>query len=81
MDQDEDARRLHRTWEAVQQGRTRLINRLQGLLVTAGVRVKVSGDFLTRIAAVRRWDATPLPAGVQQRLTHTWAPPCSRCDP
>ena len=72
-DQDEDARHLHRTWEAVQQDRTRLINRLQGLLVTAGVRVKVSGDFLTRIAAVRRWDDTPLPAGVQERLTHTWA--------
>ena len=52
-DQDEDARHLHRTWEAVQQDRTRLINRLQGLLVTAGVRVKVSEDFLARVAAVR----------------------------
>jgi transposase len=72
LDQDEDARHLHRTWEAVQHDRTRLINRLQGLLVTAGVRVKVSGDFLTRIAAVRRWDDTPLPAGVQARLTRTW---------
>ncbi len=49
------------------------INRLQGLLVTAGVRVKVSGDFLARIAAVRRWDDTPLPAGVRERLTRTWA--------
>lgn len=72
-DQDEDARHLHRTWEAVQQDRTRLINRLQGLLVTAGVRVPVTGDFVTRIAAVRRWDDTPLPAGVRQRLTRTWA--------
>lgn len=72
-DHDEDARHLHRTWEAVQQDRTRLINRLQGLLVTAGVRVKVSGDFLARVAAVRRWDDTPLPAGVQARLTRTWA--------
>jgi len=72
-DQDEDARHLHRTWEAVQQDRTRLINRLQGLLVTAGVRVKVSGDFLARIAAGRRWDDTPLPAGVLERLTRTWA--------
>lgn len=71
-DQDEDARHVHRTWEAVQQDRTRLINRLQGLLVTAGVRVKVSGDFLARIVAARRWDGTPLPAGVQARLTRTW---------
>ena len=73
LEQDEDARHLHRTWEAVQQDRTRVINRLQGLLVTAGVRVTVGGDFLTRIAAVRRWDDTPLPAGVRERLTRTWA--------
>jgi transposase len=72
-EQDEDARHRHRLWEAVQQDRTRLINRLQGLLVTAGVRVPVRGDFLTRIAAVRRWDDTPLPAGVRERLTRTWA--------
>lgn len=72
-DQEEDARQLPRTWEAVQQDRTRVINRLQGLLVTAGVRVRVCGDFLTRMATVRRWDGTPLPAGVTARLTRTWA--------
>ena len=72
-DYDEDARHLHRTWEAVQQDRTRLINRLQGLLVTAGVRMPVTGDVMARMAAVRRWDATPLPAGVLARLTRTWA--------
>ena len=72
-DHDEDARHLHRTWEAVQQDRTRLINRLQGLLVTAGVRMPVTGDVVARMAAVRRWDATPLPAGVLARLTRTWA--------
>lgn len=72
-DAEEDARHLHRTWEAMQQDRTRLVNRLQGLLVTAGVRVPVRGDFLTQMAAARRWDGTPLPAGVQARLTRTWA--------
>jgi transposase len=69
----EDARHLHRTWEALQQDRTRLINRVQGLLVTAGVRVPVSGDFPGRVATARRWDGTPLPAGVQARLLQTWA--------
>lgn len=29
-DQEEDARHLHRTWEAVQRDRTRVVNRLQG---------------------------------------------------
>jgi transposase len=71
-DGEEDARHLHRSWEALQQDRTRLINRLQGLLATAGVRVTVRGDFLARIAAARRWDDTALPAGVQARLTQTW---------
>ncbi len=72
-DADEDARHLHRTWEAVQQDRTRLLNRLQGVLVTAGGRVPVRGTFLTQMAAARRWDGTPLPPGVQARLTRTWA--------
>jgi len=70
---EEDARHLHRTWEAVQQDRTRLINRLQGLLVTAGVRLPVTGDFPARVATAIRWDGTPLPAGVQARLLRTWA--------
>ena len=35
----------------LQQDRTRLINRLQGLLVTAGGRVAGSGDFEARMAA------------------------------
>ena len=41
--------------------------------MTAGVRVPVRGDFLTQVATVRRWDGTSLPAGVQARLTRTWA--------
>jgi len=70
---EEDARHLHRTWEAVQQDRTRLINRVQGLLVTAGVRLPVTGNFPARIVAAVRWDGTSLPAGVQARLLRAWA--------
>jgi transposase len=71
-DQDEDARHLHRNREALQQDRTRLLNRLQGLLATAGVRVPINADFPEQVAAARRWDATPVPAGLVARLTRTW---------
>jgi transposase len=69
---EEDARHLHRVRETIQQERTRLLNRLQGLLATQGVTVPLHADFLDRVAAVRRWDGTPLPAGFCQRLRHVW---------
>jgi transposase len=71
--EQEDARHLHRLRETIQQERTRLINRLQGLLTTQGVSVPLHADFLARLAAVRRWDDTPLPAGFCARLSHVWA--------
>jgi len=70
---EEDARHLHRLRETIQQERTRLLNRLQGLLTTQGVTVPLHADFLTRVAAVRCWDGMPLPSGVCQRLQHVWA--------
>jgi transposase len=70
---DEDARQLHRSWEALQQDRTRLICRLQGLLVTQGVRLRIGDDFLSQLAAARVWDGTPVPEGLRARLTRVWA--------
>jgi transposase len=70
---EEDARHVHRLRETIQQERTRVINRLQGLLTTQGVRIPLHADFLARITAVRRWDGTPLPPGLCQRLRHVWA--------
>jgi transposase len=70
---EEDARHLHRMRETLQQERTRLTNRLHGLLTTQGVSVAVRADFLERLATVRRWDGTSLPPGVTDRLRHVWA--------
>lgn len=70
---EEDARHLHRWREALQQERTRLINRLHGLLATQGVHVPVRAGFVERLATVRRWDGTPLPAGLLQRVRGVWA--------
>jgi transposase len=70
---EEDARHQHRMRETLQQERTRLINRLHGLLTTQGVAVSVRPGFLERLAAVCRWDGTPLPPGLTVRLQQVWA--------
>lgn len=70
---DEDARQLHRLRETIQQERTRLVNRLHGLLATQGIRVALQPEFLARVAAARCGDGTPVPAGLQQRLGYVWA--------
>jgi transposase len=71
-DAEEDARHVHRLRETLQQERTRLSNRLKGLLTTQGVTVAVRGNFLAGVAAARRWDGTPLPAGLTARLHQVW---------
>lgn len=70
---DEDARQLHRTWETVQQDRSRLMCRLQELLVTQGVRVPIRANFLAKLDAAQLWDGTPVPSGLQARLRRVWA--------
>jgi transposase len=57
----------------LQQERTRLINRVHGLLATQGVRVPIRADFLARLAAARVWDGTAVPAGLVQRVERVWA--------
>ena len=65
---DEDARHLHRTWETLQQDRTRVVNRLKALLATLGVRLPIGPDSETQIDDARLWDGTPIPAGARRRL-------------
>ena len=69
---EEDARQLHRTWESVQQDRTRLICRLKGLLSTQGLRLRIDGDFSQRLDAARLWDGSPIPGGLAQRIRRLW---------
>jgi transposase len=70
---EEDARQVHRSWEALQRDRTRLRCRLQSLLVTQGIRMTITEDFGAALAAARLWDGSPVPAGLQTRLLHGWA--------
>jgi transposase len=69
---EEDARQLHRAWESLQQDRSRLLCRLQGLLSTQGLRLRIDDDFLQRLDAARLWDGRPVPEGLRQRIRRVW---------
>jgi transposase len=70
----EATRHLEREWATVRTDRQRVRNRILGLLQTQGVRLPPrGGDWLARLAAVRLWDGTSVPAAVQQRLAREWA--------
>lgn len=67
-EQDEDARHLHRGREALKSERTRLINRIKGLLASQGVRSAIRGKVALDLEKVRRWDGQELPEGLQGRV-------------
>lgn len=68
----EDARQLHRELVGVKRDRVRTTNRIRGLLAAQGVRLEPHRDFLERLTGVRRWDGSPIPAGLRARLERTW---------
>jgi transposase len=66
--QEEDQRQLHRELRTLKSERTRHSNRLQALLISQGVRLKVGRDFLAALETVRLWDGQPLPPELRARL-------------
>jgi transposase len=68
----EDARQPHRLHEALQEDRTRAINRLKGLLASQGLPLSLHEDFLRRLEEARLFDGTSVPPGLKQRLTAAW---------
>lgn len=69
----EDRRQPHRELLALKRDRARVTNRIKGLLANQGVVVEGAGDFLGQVSEVRRWDGSPLPAGLRARLGREWA--------
>ena len=49
----ENARHAEQSWASVQAERTRVINRLKGVLTTAGVRLRLDASFLERLTTAR----------------------------
>lgn len=70
---EEDRRQLHRELDTARSERTRLINRLGGLLATQGVVVPVGSGFLERLRRSRRWNGSAIPAALMSRLEREWA--------
>lgn len=70
---EEDNRHLHRELETLRAERTRLTNRIHGLLAGQGVRLEVKKDLLEQLKAVRLYNGRPLPPALHCRLVREWA--------
>ena len=70
---EEDQRQLHRELLTAQRDRTRVTNRMKGLVATQGVGLEVGSTFLAELAVVELWDGTVLPPGLRARLEREWA--------
>lgn len=69
----EDARHASRGVTTLQKERTRLRNRIRGLLGLHGVRqIRFDAQFPTRVTATVDWAGEPLPAGVVARILATY---------
>jgi transposase len=67
-----DRRQRPRAVTTAKRDRTRVINRLQGLLASHGLVRPHGGDFPQQLESLRLWDGTPLPAGLHHRLGQEW---------
>ncbi len=70
--EEEDRRQLHRELRTLKQERTRVVNRMQGLLASQGLRLPKGRDVSGQFDAMRLWDGTPLPSGLRARLQREW---------
>ena len=70
--EQEDRRHLHRELQSAKRDRTRLTNRIKGLLANQGLLLELKKDGPAQLAALRQWDGSALPAGLQARLAREW---------
>jgi transposase len=70
--EEEDRRQLHRALATAKRDRTRVSNRIKGLLASQGLVMPPSGDFPQQLESLRLWDGSPLPAGLRHRLGQEW---------
>jgi len=70
--EQEDRRHLHRELTSAKKDRTRVTNRMKGLLANHGLTLDLKKAVPAQLAALRQWDGSPLPAGLQARLAREW---------
>ena len=64
----EDRRQLHRGLEALKEEKKRARVRMQSLLFTQGIDMKVGAQFLKKLEQMRRWNQQPMGPGMKRRL-------------
>jgi transposase len=69
---EEDQRQLHRELLAMKREQTYHINRMKGVLASQGVALEVKTDFLEQLKAVRLWDGSCVPPGLQALLVREY---------
>lgn len=70
----EDARQLHRELQTLKADRTRVTNRIKGLLAGQGVLdVELRAGFDTVLESMELWDGLPLGDQLRNRLKREWA--------
>jgi transposase len=70
--EEEDARHLTRELTTLRKDRTRVLNRIGGLLATQGVALPVRKSSPEELDEVRLWDGSELPAGLKARVYRAW---------
>jgi transposase len=70
--EEEDRRQLHRERRTTTQDRTRIINRIKGLLAGHGGQLALQGDGEAPLDQARPWDGSPLPSALRTRLKRAW---------
>jgi transposase len=70
--EEEDRRQLHRELTTAKQDRTRIMNRIKGLLAGHGVQLVLQGDVEAQLDQTRQWDGAPLPSALRSRLKRAW---------
>lgn len=73
----EDDRQLHRELKTAQRERLAAITRVESLLITQGLALRLTGRESVAtvqrvVGTLRRWDATPLPPALAARLAREW---------
>ena len=68
----EDRRELHRELKTTKQDRTRLTNRIKGLLYKVGVNLTSLKNLPVQLGRIRMWNGEALPEGLVTRLKREW---------
>jgi transposase len=64
----EDSRQQHRGLEVLKEERKQHRMRIQSLLFTQGIDVKVTSKFLAKLEQLRCWNGEPMPAQMRERI-------------